>query len=331
VPSTRLRPVGHDDRLSLVEHLDELRTRLVWCALAFGVALAFCFWQNDRIIDIVNRPLEHTTLHARSGGLEGSDRQDTALRADLRSDIAVYSSVLASKTVRGDPQLRATLRAEIARKQKTLDALPKSPGGRQPVTLGVGEPFTQTFTLSAYFALLISLPFLLYQLYAFVLPAFNPREKQVVVPLLAMIPALFIAGVVFGYYVVLPPAIKFLQNFNDSSFDILVQARDYYRFVATALMGLGILFQIPVGILALTRLGVVTPRQLRKNRRYALVVIAVIAMLLPGTDPVTMLLSMLPLLVLFEASILLSALLERRMARQAATIEPAISNLDLED
>ena len=100
----------------------------------------------------------------------------------------------------------------------------------------------------------------------------------------------------FAYFMVLPPAINFLQNFNDDSFDILLQARDFYSFSSCmVLMAMGALFQIPVGILAATRLGVVTPRQLRKNRRYAIVVIAVLAALLPGQDPVTMLILAAPL------------------------------------
>ena len=97
------------------------------------------------------------------------------------------------------------------------------------MTLGVTEPFTATLTV-ALAALLLSLPIILYQLYAFVLPAFTPRERRVALPLMTMVPFLFIAGVVFAYFVVLPPAIKFLQSYNNDSFDILVQAHDYYRF-----------------------------------------------------------------------------------------------------
>jgi sec-independent protein translocase protein TatC len=173
-----------------------------------------------------------------------------------------------------------------------------------------------------YAGLLLALPLLLYQAYAFILPAFSPREKEVAVPLLLMVPFLFVAGVVFAYYLVLPPAIGFLQNFNDDSYDILLQARDFYSFELLVLMAMGALFQIPVGILAATRLGIVTPRQLRKGRRYALVLIAVIAALLPGQDPVTMLILMAPLIVLYEGSILLASLLDRR-ARRAARQEEA--------
>jgi sec-independent protein translocase protein TatC len=184
------------------------------------------------------------------------------------------------------------------------------------VTLRVGEPFSTTLVVSLYFALLISLPLILYQLYAFILPAFSPHERRIALPLMAMVPFLFVAGVVFGYFVVLPPAVRFLQNFNSDSFNVLVQASDFYKFEVLALLGIGLLFQMPVGILAATRLGLVTPRQLRRNRRYAFLVIAVVAMLLPGTDPVTMLIAMAPLLVLYELSILLASVVGRPIAPQ---------------
>jgi sec-independent protein translocase protein TatC len=131
-----------------------------------------------------------------------------------------------------------------------------------------------------------------------------------------MVPFLFITGVVFSYLVVLPKAIDFLQNFNDDNFDILLQARDYYRFAIMLLIVMGLMFQIPVGILAVTRVGIVSVRQLRAWRRYAILVIAVVAMLAPGGDPVTMTLIMIPLIVLYEASILLAALLDRRAIRR---------------
>jgi sec-independent protein translocase protein TatC len=116
---------------------------------------------------------------------------------------------------------------------------------------------------------------------------------------------------VFGYLLILPAAVKFLLNFNDTQFNIQIRAREYYSFVATTLLALGVLFQVPVGILAATRLGITSPRQLRRHRRHAIVVIAVVAMLLPGTDPVTMLLSMVPLIVLYELSIVLAAVMGR--------------------
>jgi sec-independent protein translocase protein TatC len=238
VPSRKIRPVAHDDRLSLVEHLDELRSRLMVALLAFGVAFGVCFWQDERIIDFVNNPL---------------------------------------------------------------------PDNSEPITLSPTEPLLTTVTVSAYAAILIAMPVILYQLYAFVLPAFSPTERKVALPLLLMVPFLFIAGAAFGYFIVMEPALKFLLNFNQNEFQTEVRARDYYSFVSLSLLSLGILFQIPVGVLGLTKLGITTPEKLRHNRRYAILGCAVLAALLPTIDPVTMLIEMVPLIVLYELSILLAS------------------------
>ena len=143
------------------------------------------------------------------------------------------------------------------------------------MTLGVSEPFMQTLKVSAYAGLLISLPLILFQIYAFVLPAFSPREKQVALPAMLAVPFLFIGGVVFGYFTVVPRAIEFLQNFNTDAFDVLIQAQPYYKFVLMLLIAMGLLFQIPVAIVAVTRVGIVSTSQLAHNRRYAILVIAV--------------------------------------------------------
>src|SRR5215216_1833424 len=327
--ATALRPIGHEDRLSLVEHLDELRTRIIISLVFFLAAFAICFWQNDRILDIMDRPLEKSAFTKGSEDpLERSAVYQQSLK-QLSLQIAVLSREMARS---GD--LSAAQKAQWAvverQARATADAAPKATA-RRPVTLGVGEPFTVTFKVVGYAALLVSLPFLLWQAYAFVLPAFSPREREIALPLMLMVPFLFIAGVVFAYYMVLPNAINFLQNFNDDNFDILLQARDYYRFSILVLMAMGLLFQVPIGILAVTRVGIVTPRQLRQNRRYAILVIAIVAMVLPGQDPVTMLLLMAPLLVLFEGSILLAALVDRRVERSRAREEAELAASDEDD
>ena len=135
----RIRPIAHDDRLSVVEHLDELRTRLIISAARVRAsAWALYLWQNDLVLEIVNKPLPD----------EASE----------------------------------------------------------PITLGPAEAFYTTLTIAAYAALLIALPVILYQLYAFVLPAFSPSERRVATPMLLLVPVLFITGVVFCYFVVLTPA-----------------------------------------------------------------------------------------------------------------------------
>ena len=180
------------------------------------------------------------------------------------------------------------------------------------MTLGVGEPLTATLIAAGYAALLLVLPLLLYQGYAFVLPAFSPKEREVALPLMVMVPFLFYSGVVFAYFLVLPAAVDFLQNFNDDNYDVLLQARDYNKFAILVMGVMGLLFQLPVGILAVTRMGIITTTQLRSHRRYAILIIAILAALLPGGDPVTMLLMMVPVLILYEGSILLASLLDRR-------------------
>jgi sec-independent protein translocase protein TatC len=312
-----IRPIGHDDRLSLVEHLDELRRRIIICFVGFMLAFGVALWQNDALLDIVNQPLEHTTSSATkhaSGPLEQTARSQVRLRRALERGADAFQRLsLAPALTAAD---RATLREAIRSYSDAARALPTSVPGRQPVTLGVTEPFTTTVTISLWFAVLFSLPLFLYQAYAFVMPAFRPEERRVVTPLMLLVPVLFACGVVFGYFLVLGPAVKFLQGFNSSSFDTLVQAKPYYSFVVLTLISMGALFQIPIAILALTRAGVVSVAQLRRNRRYAIVIIAIVAMLLPTIDPVTMLLEMAPLLVLYELSILLAGWLERVSGRR---------------
>jgi sec-independent protein translocase protein TatC len=242
----RIRPISHEDRLSVVDHLDELRSRLIVSAVAFAAAWALTAWQNDLVLEIVNRPLPDDF---------------------------------------GDP-----------------------------ITLAPAEAFYTTLTTSAYAALLISLPVILYQLYAFILPAFSPSERRVATPLLLLIPLLFVAGVVFCYFVVLGPALDFLLSFNADEFNTQVRARDLYSFITLLMLAMGIGFQIPVGVLAACKLGLTSAEKLRRSRRYAIVAIVVLASLLPTLDPITLILESIPLYLLFELSILLAAAWGRPLA-----------------
>jgi sec-independent protein translocase protein TatC len=234
----RVKPISHEDEVSLVEHLDELRARIVVSLSVLGVAFALCFWQNHLLLELASGPL---------------------------------------------PSAHDKL-----------------------ITFGITEPFTTTMTVAGYGAIILSMPIILFEMYGFLLPAFSKQQQRAVLPLLLLIPVLFIAGIAFGYFVVLPAAAKFLLNFNDAQFNIQVRAKDYYGFFAQTLLACGIVFQIPVGILAVTRLGIVNVRQLKEKRRYAYLGCAVLAAALPGVDPVSMLLETVPLVVLYELSIVLA-------------------------
>jgi sec-independent protein translocase protein TatC len=325
--ATRLKPIGHEDRLSLVEHLDELRSRVIVCIVALVVMGGLCLWQDDFVLRTVNKPLADV-----ANGKPCDETRDPLEQADcwqqaqkrVNERIAATARSLAASAA-DDPQMRAQARALADAADEAVAASPRG-SPRLPVTLGVGEPLTATLTVAGYAALLLTLPVLLYQAYAFVLPAFSPREREVAVPLMMMVPFLFYAGVVFAYFVVLPAAVNFLQNFNDDNFDVLLQARDYYKFAVLVMGVMGLFFQLPILIIAITRMGILTTRQLRRNRRYAILVIAIVAALLPGGDPVTMILIMLPIVVLYEGSILLASLLDRRAARARAREEAATSS-----
>jgi sec-independent protein translocase protein TatC len=239
----RVKAVSHEDRLTLVEHLDELRTRLFVCLAALGVALALCFWQNHLLLEIAQAPLP--------------DNHDRL------------------------------------------------------ITFGVTEPFTTTLTVSAYGAIVLALPVVLWQLYAYVLPAFSESERRTILPILLLFPFLFVAGLAFAFFIVMPAALSFLLNFNDGQFNIQLRARDYYSFFSMTEIACALVFQLPLVIIAVTRLGIVSVEQLSKNRRYAYLVIAILAAALPGVDPVSMLIEMVPLLILYELSILLARVLGR--------------------
>ena len=167
----RVKAANFEDRLTLVEHLDELRSRIIFSGIALVVVMVLCFWQNHALLDIANGPL---------------------------------------------------------------------PANQELLTLSPSEPFFTTLTLVLYSSILLTLPILLYQAYAFILPALSPREKKTLLPMLLMVPFLFIAGVLFAYFVVFPAALKFLLNFNDDQFNIQIRAREYYSFFSLSLISVGI-------------------------------------------------------------------------------------------
>lgn len=343
----RLAPVGHEDQLTLVDHLDELRSRIIASLIAVGLCFAFTFAMSDWVLGVITAPVD-AALSTDGASQEAKSRdadevqyafQQTlseaieALRADQADSAAAIGGLSGADALSDEPELRRRLDALAERMEARAEALEKldvTPPeiDRRPLTLGVTEPFLVTISSSLYAALLLALPFLLYQLYAFIVPAFTPRERQAAVPLMTMVPFLFLAGVVFAYYLVIPQATNFLLNFNDGEFDIQVGGREAIKFVVSFLIAVGLMFQLPVGILALTRSGIVTVTQLRQARRYAIVGFAILAAVLtPTPDPGTMLLALAPLVVLYELSILLASWLDRRRPLEPLGEEPDLDQL----
>jgi sec-independent protein translocase protein TatC len=250
------RRLRHGEEATLVEHLDELRTRIFVSlgALAVGFAVAFVF--HHTLLDWLNAPL---------------------------------------------PEARG-----------------------KPITLGVAEPFLTAFKVSMLAGLALALPVVLWQLWSFLAPAVEQHAERTVLLFVVIATALLAAGIAFGYWVVLPKAVSFLTNFDQSEFNIQIRAREYYSFVMTVLIAVGLVFELPIFMLALVRLDVISTHTLRTNRRLGYFIVAVVAVLLPGIDPVTTTLEMVPLIALYEASIWLAVLMERRAPRPepASLTEP---------
>jgi sec-independent protein translocase protein TatC len=324
-----LRPIGHEDQLSIVEHLDELRSRLIVSGVVLAVAFGICFWQNSTLLNILNRALPHSSSTQVQHGLAGVPNQSARVSAGL-AEIAKGAKALAAAPGLSPEGRQAAAQIEQGAAQASR-ALPHTTTQQEkPITIGVGEPFMTTLTVSAYFALLFALPLLIYEGYAFVIPALSRDERRVAIPLMAVAPILFIAGVAFAYAVVLPPAVRFLQGYNSQHFDILVQAKTYYSFEIFTMLGIGLAFQLPLGLLGLQQIGAINSSTLTRNWRYATVILAVIAAAMPGVDPVTTGLEMAPLVVLFLVSIVLLKIADRRAAnRAAAELAQADDGLDL--
>lgn len=199
------------------------------------------------------------------------------------------------------------------------------PEGRQkPVTLGVTEPFMTSLKVSLAAGFAVALPVVLWQVWGFLAPAFQRGIQRAVAALVAFGALLFAGGVAFSYFVVLPAAIRFLTTYDSNVYDIEVRASHYYSFVLASLLAVGLIFQLPVAVLGVVRLGLVTSTKLRRNRRIGYVAMAATAVVLPGVDPVSTALTMLPLIALFESSIWLAVLFERRWGLANAPLgEPA--------
>jgi sec-independent protein translocase protein TatC len=240
------RRLHHGEEATLVEHLDELRSRLIVALLAIVPIFLLTFAFHEQIMEWLTGPL---------------------------------------------------------------------PDDRKLVTLGVTEPFTTSVKVSLIAALAIALPILLWQAWAFLAPAVEPHFERVVLVFVLLATALFITGVAFMYYVVLPRALDFLTSYDAELYDIQIRASYYYTFTAMTLLAGGLAFLMPIFVLALVRLRVLTSDRLRQNRRIAFVILLVFAILLPTVDPVSLAFEVVPLVLLFEMSIWLSVYMERRWNR----------------
>ena len=238
------RRLRHGEEATLVEHLGELRARLIICLLAVVAAFAVTYTFHGRLLDWLNRPLP----------------------ADKRP----------------------------------------------PITFGVLEPFTVSIMVSFYAAVLIALPILFWQLWAFLAPAFEERHQRSMATLVAFATLLAVGGMAFGYWLVLPAAVHFLTNYDSNHFDIVVRAKDYYAFTSFLLLGVALSFEVPVFVLGLVRLRILSAARLRGSWRFGIFAMTALGVLLPGVDPVSTTLSVVTLNLLYGLAIGLASFFEPR-------------------
>lgn len=237
------------ERMSVIEHLDELRRRIVVSVLAIAVGMVAAFLFKDWVFGLIKRPL---------------------LRVDPNATLVTFSPT---------------------------------------------EPFMTVLKVSIYAGLLVALPIVLWQVWAFIMPALYENEKKAVLPYVLFTTGLFVSGVLFAYYVVLPVGLRFLVGYGGDIFDQQLRASEYIGFVTLFLLAFGVVFEMPAVMVMLAASGVVDHHRMRKTRKYAIIGIAAVAMVLtPSQDPVSMLLMMGPLAVLYEIGILLARSVDRRRA-----------------
>jgi len=236
------RRLADDGRAELVDHLGELRSRLVVCAAALAVGTLLAYLDRDQLIGLLNAPLD----------------------------------------------------------------------GRRPITLGVTEPFATSLKVSICGGVALAFPVCLWQLWAFAAPAIGRGHRRTMSVLVAFASVLFGLGVTFAYWQVLGPAVSFLTGFDSHLYDVQIRAAEYYSFALMTLIFVGLVFELPIVILGCVRLRVLSADRLRRSRRIGYVAMVALAVALPGIDPVTTSLEAIPLLVLFEISIWLAVVLERK-------------------
>jgi len=249
--------VEFDERVTLVEHLDELRRRIIHAAIALAVGVIVAAVLNRFVFAILLHPL-HT--------------------------------------------------------------VPNAP--HQIITFSPAEPFMVSLKVWAYVGVIMASPVIIYEIWAFVGPAFTPTSRRTVLLVAGTCAALFFGGVALGYFVVIPKALQWLYGFNSQYFNTQARATDYFSFVAWFLVAFGAVFEMPVAILAAIRIGVVRTKTLRKHWRYAIVINAIIAMVAtPSQDAFSFFAMFIPLEILYELSLLIGRVVEKR--REIATAETA--------
>ncbi len=314
-------------QMSFLDHLDELRQRLIHSAIAIAVAFALCFTFSDRIFKFLAVPVEkemckaQLATQAAYGKLNLDSLKEGALiqysfaqqTAVDNVPIPLGTTILCKVVAAGGKKALVLAETWSVGKNTIAAETPLNSivndkslvGCGQLVLLGIPGAFTLYMKVAMYIGIGLAIPFLLYQVWAFIAPGLYKHEKRYAVPVLTMTGFFFLGGAAFAYYIAFPAACNYLLGLQSSGgFQTLPDAESYFDLIILIMIGLGIVFQIPTVAFVLGRIGLITPKMMLKTWRYAVVIIAIIsALLTPTADPINMMIFAAPMVALYFLSV----------------------------
>lgn len=277
-------------RMTLGEHIDELRQRLIRSGIALVIAFVGCWVFHERLGDIALRPLTRAVAW---------------LNEDL---VGKYEERL-----KQDPSLARSelFRSDDPSDQRLLDPIPMPRGD------SAGSALIFYMKVCLYFAFFLSGTYILWQLWLFVAAGLYPKEKRLVHRYFPLSAGLFLGGIVFGYFIMVPYAQYFLARMGIEQVRFDPKLEVYFGFLKSLSLALGIVFQLPIIMLVLARVGLVDPSFFRKYRGHFILVILIVAAILTPPDPFTQMMMAIPMWILYELGIVLAGIVYQP-ARESA-------------
>lgn len=317
-----------DLRMSFTEHLGELRDRLIRSGIAVVIGVVICYAFSNQIFEALARPIKILEQEiagveiADPGGLESPE--DGALPVgDTPPGEGVVPSVPSPATASSVEPVWVTLNSEesmvvrlkvvgsVIEDVEVVSADDAAFTARWTV-LNPLEPIVVKFKIAGYGGLFLAMPFILFQLCAFIFPGLQPTEKKAAQYMIFGCTTLAFAGVAVAYFGVFPFVLPYLAQFVPDGVDVQLRMNETISMLVKGLLGFGIAFQFPMVVLILVYLGIITPQTLRDHRKIVIVFLAIGSAVLTPPDPITMTFMLVPLYMLYEGSIWLSYLVIRR-------------------
>ena len=323
-------------QMSFLEHLDEFRRRLINSVIILVIAFALCWFVSDKIYNFLSVPIRKALSEAERRyvpveGLTGNEKVlplDNLREGDAGKYVFSEETTLGNSVVSSGTSISAKVGRDSAGKIGlfTEEAVITNnsvipPGIKLPINIEnptqneananaklivttAVEPFTLLATVSLYTAIAVSIPFLLWQIWGFISPALYKHERTYVTPFVGLSSVSFVIGAAFAYYVLFPPAAKYLLGLGGGEFHLYLKASDYLNFIILVMLAMGIIFQMPAITYVLARIGIVSSEFLIKNWKISFIIILIVAMIAsPTADIPNMMLFAAPMIVLYIVSI----------------------------